>query len=303
MFDEIRELNRQSISNYFEVYLKVPVSIRKQRDSKGIYASPIVTLDSSTEPKAADIVVLNFGDVSPQVAAEQVVSSFINKFEFSDENQTENKYVGGSQVEYWNRYYKTAKAPVHPSTFAIFCQEKYFASGSKILEFGCGNGRDSFWLAQSNLVLAIDRSLEAITTNIKRRDFEGITNLKFEKIDFGVEKWSPPYNFDAVYARFVLHSMTKEVATQAILKSYEVLNEGGLLLLEFRTTKDSLMQSGEKVSPDERITDHYRRFIDFNEATNSISEAGFRVEYSIESKGLAIHRDEDPVVARIIARK
>jgi hypothetical protein len=47
------------------------------------------------------------------------------------------------------------------------------------------------------------------------------------------------------------------------------------------------MESGKKVCPDERMAEYYRRFIDFNEATNSISNSDFKVEYSIESEGLA----------------
>ena len=33
-------------------------------------------------------------------------------------------------------------------------------------------------------------------------------------------------------------------------------------MLEFRTTKDKLLQKGKKISNNENFTDHYRRFID-----------------------------------------
>ncbi len=37
LFKEVHLWNRNSIPNYFEVYLKIPMEILKQRDSKGIY--------------------------------------------------------------------------------------------------------------------------------------------------------------------------------------------------------------------------------------------------------------------------
>ncbi len=38
MFKEIHEWNRENLPNYFEVYLKVPLRILKDRDPKGIYS-------------------------------------------------------------------------------------------------------------------------------------------------------------------------------------------------------------------------------------------------------------------------
>jgi acyl-[acyl-carrier-protein]-phospholipid O-acyltransferase/long-chain-fatty-acid--[acyl-carrier-protein] ligase len=40
------------------------------------------------------------------------------------------------------------------------------------------------------------------------------------------------------------------------------MDENGFLYLEFRTIKDNLFKKGKKISQYERITDHYRRFID-----------------------------------------
>ena len=36
---------------------------------------------------------------------------------------------------------------------------------------------------------------------------------------------------------------------------------------------------------------------------NRIENSGFEIMYKIEDKGLAIYKDEDPVVIRIIAQK
>ena len=60
---------------------------------------------------------------------------------------------------------------------------------------------------------------------------------------------------------------------------------------------------GEVISSNERSEGHYRRFIDFNELKSRLIDAGFEIEESLESNGLAIYKDDDPVVIRIIAKK
>ena len=65
LFKEVHEWNRSNIPNYFEVYLKVPLSELKRRDFKGIYKrfdkgqlKQVAGLDLKIdEPKNADWVV------------------------------------------------------------------------------------------------------------------------------------------------------------------------------------------------------------------------------------------------------
>ncbi len=72
LFPEMRQENRRRFSRYFEVYLKVPMSELKHRDSKGLYSAAargemfnVVGVDIPfPEPGAADLVVENFGPVS-----------------------------------------------------------------------------------------------------------------------------------------------------------------------------------------------------------------------------------------------
>jgi hypothetical protein len=41
-----------------------------------------------------------------------------------------------------------------------------------------------------------------------------------------------------------------------------MLKKNGVLFIEFRTIKDNLFKKVNKISQYERITDHYKRFID-----------------------------------------
>lgn len=65
LFWEIHEWNRQNLSNYFEVFLKVPIEELRRRDSKGIYRKfddgeleNVAGLDLEVnEPRRSDWVV------------------------------------------------------------------------------------------------------------------------------------------------------------------------------------------------------------------------------------------------------
>jgi ubiquinone/menaquinone biosynthesis C-methylase UbiE len=108
---------------------------------------------------------------------------------------------------------------------------------------------------------------------------------------------------DAIYSRFVIHAMPEEVETLALKESWRLLKDNGMLFLEFRTTLDSLMGKGERISETERMTDHYRRFVDFSAFCQKLIDLGFVLDYTIEKRGLAAFGNDDPVVGRVVAKK
>ena len=83
----------------------------------------------------------------------------------------------------------------------------------------------------------------------------------------------------------------------------ENIQKDGLFLLEARSIKDPMFQKGRKLSDDENCTDHYRRYLHFDKITEKIENHGFEIVYKVESDGLAVYQDDDPVVIRVIAKK
>ena len=51
------------------------------------------------------------------------------------------------------------------------------------------------------------------------------------------------------------------------------------------------------------VTDHYRRFVEFDSFTSRLEGAGFKVLYKLQSKGLAVYKAEDPIVIRVIGQR
>jgi adenylylsulfate kinase-like enzyme/SAM-dependent methyltransferase len=307
MFESVRMENRESNSNYLEVYLEVPFHVRAARDPKGIYLAASKKTEASyssaglEEPRNPDLIIRNFGEVTPEVAATEIAEKYINQ---DSRNVTGTECVTtikGNNYQYWDGYYKKRIAPINPSSFAFFCNENFLDMHCHILEFGCGNGRDTFYFSKRHRITGVDTSSVAIQTNQKRAMAEGILNIDFIAGEFGTEIPGLPYVVDAVYGRFVLHAMPLDAEIRVLNASWELLKNGGRLFLEFRTDKDPLMKNGVYVSRNERFTNHYRRFINFADVCDRISKAGFLITYCTEKKGLATHGDDDPFIGRIIA--
>lgn len=316
MFEAVRAENRSANPLYLEVYLDVPFEVRAERDPKGLYraakekASEIVGVSSLLEePENPDLTINNYGDISPEKAASLIVNSFTelqNSSKVSLNNVTvvvPQQSAVFDRTQYWNAYYQKRSAPIKPSSFAIFCLENFLDEPCHIYEFGCGNGRDSFYFAKHHRVTAIDESIVVIKANTTRAIEEGVSSLNFLPGEFGNHIIFEPTFVDAVYSRFVMHAMNEEAEDKALLKAFSVLKNKGKLLLEFRTNKDPLMQHGQIVSESERLTDHYRRFIDLDKFCEKVLKIGFTIDYKIEKQGLATHGNDDPVVARVIAIK
>jgi hypothetical protein len=90
---------------------------------------------------------------------------------------------------------------------------------------------------------------------------------------------------------------------ETLQSSYEFLKKGGSIYIECRSINDPLARSGEIISPTERIGGHYRRFIIIDELIDRLTKYGYGIVDKIESNGLAVFGEEDPVVIRITAIK
>lgn len=160
MYDEVREWNRKHIERYVEVFLKVDKKVLIQRDRKGLYSGQasgkvreVAGMDLEVEfPKKPDIVIENDGTKSVDECVEQIVH-------YSPKVQdTFNR-----DVAYWNHFYeKVIKEIQEPSDFARFVLH-YLQSGKRLMDIGCGNGRDSLYFARNQiLVTGVDASETAI---------------------------------------------------------------------------------------------------------------------------------------------
>jgi bifunctional enzyme CysN/CysC len=294
MFEEARKWFRENVENGVEVYLKVPEEERVRRDSitKKIYNKKSFLNNGYTEPENPDITINNYDDIGYEEASRIVVEKYLG-------GKT-GKYVDYGRTQYWSEYYKKKVTVNSPSPFAEYCMSK-FSKGNRLLEIGCGNGRDSRYFAKNNInVVALDKSEGAIDICNQDNKFEILKYVCCETSD--VQKhYKGKYNY--IYSRFSLHAMTEVEELNTLASTFDLLENNGYLCIECRSINDLQALKGQVLSPTERIDGHYRRFVDLILLEKNLKNIGYTLTESIESNGLAVFGDEDPVVIRVIAKK
>ena len=202
---------------------------------------------------------------------------------------------------YWNKFYIKKLALNQPSNFAKFVVRYIKQYKSKIIDIGCGNGRDIFFFRKKKLnFLGIDLSNNAtslIKNKLIEEDKKKILNADFVKFDYK-KKIKGKFS---IYSRFTWHSIN-EKNENILLKKISKLSNLEYIFIEARSVKDDLFGVGKKLGKNEYVTDHYRRFIDKNDLIKKFNN-DFKIIYLKESKGFSKFKKENPCLIRLIAIK
>lgn len=176
------------------------------------------------------------------------------------------------QKKLWNKIYK--EDTFHPlylreSKFAKECI-KYFPKNFKILELGCGLGKDAIFFAKrGHFVVALDFSKEAIRRAKENAKKQKIKNIVFINRDISKKFNFRDFSFDVVYANLSLHYFTEKVTKKIFGEIARVLKKKGLFCAQCRSIKDPLYGKGELVERNIYILNgHLRHFFsekDFKE--------------------------------------
>jgi SAM-dependent methyltransferase len=152
---------------------------------------------------------------------------------------------------------------------------------SRLLDLGCGNGRDTLYFSYEGMIVT---ALDIVNPQLDNIDFVRY-DLQEHKRCFGLNN-----TFNFVYCRFIFHAVPKEIERHILRESWNILDTGGILCIETRSDKGNIP-----------IDNHYRRLINLNDFLNDL--AGFNVLYNVEQRGLSIYNNEDPILIRIICQK
>lgn len=201
--------------------------------------------------------------------------------------------------DYWDSFYATrrsAAVPHEPTAFARWV-EPLLSRGEKLIEFGFGNARDSFWMCRQGHPVrgydfaesAIDHAqaeahahkVDALFLDLDLYDADAV-----ERVARELQGTRP-----AVYGRFLIHAL--EAAGRHHLFDLAMVSEA-TIYLEFRTGQDKSNRHlfGE---------DHFRNYLDPQEIESELKTRGATVLHSEAGHGFAVYKSEDPHVARIVA--
>ena len=170
---------------------------------------------------------------------------------------------------YWKSFYQTPHS-LEPSPFARWSLSNGLQNRS-VADLGCGNGRDTFFLAKANHVIGVDPNAPRLT------GFERLTVEDYLATSPVVE---------VLYCRFFLHAIEEEI--EHLILEWAARN-GAAIYAEFRSDRD-------KPKPD-----HARRLIPGNRMLTNLMGRGFHVSYYREGYDLAPFADENPHIVRLIA--
>tara|TARA_Y100001936_G_C15995379_1_gene624756 strand:+ start:623 stop:1276 length:654 start_codon:yes stop_codon:yes gene_type:complete len=201
---------------------------------------------------------------------------------------------------YWNNYYNLKKSNNVPSNFARFTLKKFIKKDTYLLDVGTGDGRDSFYLRKkAKIIYSIDQSSSAINKNRLKAKRLGYKNLNFRNLSSSELKKIKKKKINFIYARFFLHAIN-EISENVFLKSIKrYFSSNTIIGFEFRTTKDVLMKKGKKISKYERMTDHYRRFINVKSFEKKLKKMDFKIIYKKQGVNLSKSLNDNPHLCRI----
>jgi SAM-dependent methyltransferase len=151
----------------------------------------------------------------------------------------------------WDKVYSNDSSffGEEPSNFALICYEDFIKYRVKrLLELGCGQGRDTIFFASNGLdVHALDSSniaIENLSEKIKEK------NISVDLKHFDARKGIPFSNnfFDAIYAHmFYNMRFTNEELEFLFTETSRVLKNYGLLYFSVRSDKDVRYNTGKKI--------------------------------------------------------
>tara|TARA_R110000822_G_scaffold22617_1_gene70691 strand:+ start:4262 stop:4873 length:612 start_codon:yes stop_codon:yes gene_type:complete len=195
--------------------------------------------------------------------------------------------------EYWDNFYKSnlPKTLSTHSDFSTFVLEKVLdipkSKELSLVDLGCGNGKDTVFFVNNKIdAEGIDLSIDSDLPYIKQDDALSI---------------SKPY--DIYYLRFFIHTLIEEDVDKLFSNIFNTMKQSSLIFLETRSSKGITNQPYSETNFRSSIgEEHHRTLYSLDYLSSKVNEY-FDIEFSVEQQGLAIFREDDPYIIRIIARK
>jgi tellurite methyltransferase len=305
------------------VLLTAPDQVRVNRDSRGVLDSARqITLDYDFEYLHSKLpqnsIVQSTENKSPKASAVEIFEQikdihglFKEPIELMNtENVLRTITASRSAInQHWNLHYakqQNSRITQRPSDFSQIVVNKLsqISKNIRILDLGCGDGRDTFFFGQKFECIGLDTSQSAITFCRNQQTNNGNKNLKFDLV-VNLEDVGKYFELDrtnVVYMRFFIHAIPG-AEEEIIWRTLSQAPTGTVIFIETRTYRDLFSSKGVSLSTEERIFGHYRRFTDPLRLRNQLEDSGYEIDSWNESDGLSKIEEDNPVLLRVSAIK
>jgi tellurite methyltransferase len=294
------------ICDYF-IYTKKPVILMKNKNnnlnsilnSLGIKLIPgLYIVETITElDKVLNDLLKN---IDPKKEIRENIANELNIY--NPTKYIENFIINDYNTNYWNKFYKNNNeiSELKQSAFCEFVIEyleknNLLNKHKSIIDLGCGNGRDLKFFNKYLETYGIDNS-EEIISKLKNEGYnvfnDNLSLHNFKKYDF-------------FYSRFSMHALhITDIVT--LIKNLKLsYNKNSLLFIETRSIKGT---SNENL--DYYITNfkspigesHNRTLLNINYLKKLLTDNNFKLLLCLDENNLAIYKEENPYVIRIIAQ-
>jgi cyclopropane fatty-acyl-phospholipid synthase-like methyltransferase len=166
-----------------------------------------------------------------------------------------------------------------PTKLAMTSYEVMLKNNTKkILELGCGQGRDCIFFAEKNfMVTASDLSPEAIDFVKKTSEEKKLTNLNAFVQDLK-EDFQFTEKFDCIYSNLVFQFFNEKGLADIIRKVSLCLKENGLFIFSTKKPGDKYYKVGEKISENAYKTKGVVRYFFEKEVIQDLVQKEFKIE-------------------------
>jgi len=145
-------------------------------------------------------------------------------------------------ADYEKQFQKTRDACGPPYREFVAFFERYHKRRAKVLDLGCGQGRDALFLARvGHHVLGVDISRTGISQMLEEAEREG---LDVCGVVADVVEYEPYGDYDVVILDRVLHILKDDSERMAVLeKASAVTKSGGFILIADTPKNQQLIRS------------------------------------------------------------
>ena len=190
---------------------------------------------------------------------------------------------------YWNNFYSNVhELPLEPSDFAFYTVKFLQGLAEKnsyknILDIGCGNGRDSYFLSsQGYAVTAID--------SCSKIEVDKFQFLQKNILDYEFD------GFDVYYLRFVIHALTESECVH-LLARLALMPPKTLIAFETRSTTNITEEEKSETFFKSPIgEEHFRMLYSKNYMDKMLDK--FIILESSDSADVAKFKTENPFCLR-----